>query len=70
MEGAQQIFSDREIHARLATDRGVYLRQKSSRNLDDVDTAHINGGQHAGHVADHAAAKRKDDRTAIGASFY
>ena len=68
MEAADQVLAGAEVDACLAADGGVYLRQQRCRHLDEIDAAHVDGCEKAGHIADDAAAEGNQDRAAIGAS--
>ena len=66
IKGAHQIFSRREIYARLATNRGVHLREKCCGNLHKTDAAHVNTGEKSGNVSHNSAAEGDEYRVAIG----
>ena len=64
---ADQVLAGGMVHAGLAADRGVDLREQRGRQLDEIDTALVTGGGEPGHVADHAPAERGDARIAVEA---
>ena len=68
VEGADQVLAGREVHADLAADGRVHLRQQRGRHLHQADAAQEGRGREARHVADDAAADGHDDRSAIRAS--
>ena len=67
VKGADQVLAGGMVHAGLAADRGVDLREQRGRQLDEIDTALVAGGGEPGHVADHAPAERGDARVAVEA---
>ena len=67
VKGADQVLAGGMVHACLAADRGVDLREQRGRQLDEIDTALVAGGGEPGHVADHAPAERGDARIAVEA---
>ena len=67
VEGADEVLAGREVHADLAADRRVDLRQQRRRHLDERDAAQEGRGREARHVADDAAPDGHDDRPAVGA---
>ncbi len=58
-----------EIHARLAADRGIHLREHGGRNLHQLDAAHVERCEQSADVADHSAAQRDHHRFAVGAQL-
>src|ERR1051325_10466743 len=65
VHGAEEVLARARVHRGLATDRAVYHREQSSRNLDVRDAAVKNGGDKSGEIADHAAAQPDDERLSI-----
>ena len=59
MESADQILTARMIHAGLAADRRIHLRQQGRRNLDEIDAALIARGGKPRDVAHDATAQRQ-----------
>ena len=49
----------------LATHRGIYLGQQGRGHLHEAYAAHVYGCSKTGHITDHAAAQRDDNRAAI-----
>ena len=68
MEAADQVLAADEVHAGLAADRGVHLRQQRGRNLHDRDAAHEDRREESGHVVDDAAAERDHHAGAVAAA--
>ena len=68
MKGADQVLAERQVHADLAADRAVHLREKRRRDLHERDAAQERGGRKARGVADDAAADRDERAAAIGAA--
>ena len=67
MECADEILAERVVHADLAADRAVHLRQQRRRHLHDGDAAEVRGRGKTGDVADHAAADGDDRADAVRA---
>lgn len=61
IERAHQILSRFEIHAYLAADGGINLREQSGRDLDEGNAAEISRGDKTCQIADDAAAERGDE---------
>ncbi len=68
-ESADQVLALLMVDRRLAADRRIDLGQDGCRDLDEVDTAHIDGAGKARQVADDAAAERDDDVLAVEAGL-
>ena len=66
VEGADEVFTSEEVDAGLAADGGVYLREQGGGELDVTDTAHVNGGEEAGDVADDSATEGEEEGVAVG----
>ena len=69
VERADHVLAECMVHAGLAADRGVHLRQQRGRHLDERDTALIGRGGETGYVADHAAAEGDDRGLAVATVF-
>src|SRR5271166_4217823 len=67
MEGPQQVLPCPEVHAGLATNGCIYLGKNRGWNLHQLHTAHVKRGQQPSHIADHATAKRDQNRFAVSA---
>ncbi len=65
MKRPDQVLAARVIHAGLAADGGIDLRQQRRRHLHEIDAALITGRRKSGDVADHAAAECDDAGVAI-----
>ena len=66
IEGADQVLAERVVHADLAADRAVHLREQRRRHVDERDAAQVGRRREAGHVADDAAAEGDERRRAVG----
>ena len=66
MEAADQVFAGREIDTGLSAHRTVHLGEKRCRHLHESDPAHPDRRGEPGNVSDHPAAKRDDERLAVG----
>src|SRR6202044_1105953 len=66
VEAADEIFSGGEVDAGFAADGRVDLREKCGGDLDVADSAHVDGGEEAGDVAEDSAAEGDEERIAIG----
>jgi hypothetical protein len=66
VEGADQVLAERMVHADLAADGAVHLRQQCRRHMDECDAPQIGGCSEAGQIADYAATKRDEGGRAIG----
>ena len=69
VEGTDEVLAARMVHAGLAADRRVDLREQRGRHLHEADAALVAGGGEARHVADHPAAQGDDEivaREAVG----
>ena len=66
IERADQVLAERVIHADLAADGAVHLRQQRRRHVNERDAAQVRRRREAGHVADDAAAEGDQGRRAIG----
>ena len=66
MKRADQILAEGMVHAHLAADGAVDLREQGRRHLDQLDAAQVRRGDEARHVADDAAADGDDAGAAIG----
>ena len=64
---SDQVLALDEIDPRFSADRGVDLREKGCRDLNDVDAAHVARGQETSYVTRDAAAKGDDAGGAVGA---
>jgi hypothetical protein len=67
MKRADQILSDNVVHAGLAADCGVDLRQQRRRHLHVGNTSQIRGGCESGDIADDAATEGDERRGTIRA---
>ena len=65
VEGADQILAERMVHAHLAADRAVHLRQQRRRHVRHADPTQVGGRREPGGVADDAAADRDDAGAAV-----
>ena len=65
VEGTQQVFPLGHIHAGLAADGGIHLRDDRRGNLHEGKSAVKDGGHEAREIAHHAAAERHDHRLAV-----
>ena len=61
MERPDEVLALGEVHARLAPDGGVDLREQRRRHLHDRNASVVHGGRESRHVADDTAAEREDD---------
>ena len=59
------VFAKRVVDRGLSTHRGIYLGQQGCRHLHEAYAAHVYGCGKTGHIANHTAAKRDDDRAPI-----
>ena len=66
MKRPQQILAGLQIHAGLAADGRIDLRQQRGWNLNHRNSAHEDGGQERAHIPHHSAAKRHEHRVPIG----
>src|ERR1700728_1456988 len=66
----KQIFTGPEIHRCLTTDGSIHLRQNRSGNLHQFHTAHVEGCQQSGDVADYSAAECDQNRLAVCAKTH
>ncbi len=62
MERADEVLARRQVHADLAPDRAVHLREQRRRDLDEADAPKVARRRESDDVADDAAADG-DDRT-------
>ena len=62
---ADQVLAQRMVHAHLAADGAVDLRQQGRRDVHDVDPAQIGRGRKAGDIADDAASEADQGRAAV-----
>ena len=69
MEGADHVLAQGMIDAGLAADRGVDLREKRGRHLDERDAPQENRSGESGEIAHHAATQCDDRRLAVAARF-
>jgi hypothetical protein len=69
VKAADEIFSGGKVDAGFAADGGVDLGEEGGRDLDVVDTAHVDGGEEAGEVADDAASEGDEEGGAVGAGL-
>src|SRR5581483_3754723 len=69
VKGPDQVLPGLEIHACLTANRRVHLRQNGCRDLNDVDPAHVDGGEEPGYIADNPTAQSKNQGASIGAEF-
>ena len=69
MKSADEILSRRQIDAGFSADRRVDLREQCGRNLDDGDTAQVNGRGKSSEIADHAATERQHEIVSFEAIF-
>ena len=60
VEAADEVFSGREIDAGLAADGGVDLGEEGAGDLDEGNSAHVDGGEEAGDVADDSATEGEE----------
>ena len=67
MKRADKVLTLGEVDAGLAADRGVHLREQRRGYLDNVDPAHVDGGQETSDVAGDTSAERHDAGCAVGA---
>lgn len=67
VERSDKVLATTEIYAGLAADGGIHLRLHGGGNLDNVHTAHIDGGKKAGNISNHASTEGKYDDFAVGA---
>src|SRR5580692_6164600 len=70
MKSSEKILSRRKVDAGLSADRRIHLRQHGRWHLNDIHTAHVDGSQKPGHIADHAAAERNQGYATICALRY
>ena len=61
VEGADEVLAGLQVHAHLAADGAVHLRQQRRGHLHERDAAQIGSGHEARQVAHHAAAERDDE---------
>ena len=60
MKRTDQILAMARIDPRLTTDRRVDLREKSRRDLDEVEAAPYARRRKAGKIADHTSTERNE----------
>ena len=65
MKSADQVLPLRKIHPGLAADAGINHRKQRGRNLDEIDSAHVNRRGKSGHVAGHSTADGNQQRLAV-----
>ncbi len=65
VEGADEVFSGEEVDAGFAADGGVDLGEEGGGDLDVTDSAHVDGGEEAGDVADDAATEGDEECVAV-----
>ena len=70
MECADKIFAGAKIDASLTADRRIDLRKNRGGNLNEIHTAHVEGREQAGNVADDASTEGQDRGFSIGAKFH
>ena len=68
VERAHEVLAERVVHAHLAADRAVHLREQRRWHVRDRDPAQVGGRREPRGIADHAAADSHDPGAAIGAS--
>ena len=61
VEGADEVFARGKVDAGLATDGGVDLGEEGAGDLDVGDSAHVDGGEEAGDVADDSATEGQEE---------
>ncbi len=66
VEAADEVFAGEEVDAGFASDGGVDLCEQGAGELDVADTAHVDGGEEAGDVADDASTEGKQEGVAVG----
>ena len=65
VEGAGQVLAGLQVHAGLAADAAVHLRQQRGGHLHEGHAAHRDRRGEAGEVAHHAAAERDHRRAPV-----
>ncbi|MPN35254.1 hypothetical protein SDC9_182751 [bioreactor metagenome] len=68
IEGANHVFAQRVIDRRLATHRGVHLRQQRCGNLDERHAALITRCGKPTHIPNHSTTKGDQGRGSLAAS--
>ncbi len=67
MKAADEVLAFGQVHAGLAADGRINLREERRGHLDIGNAAHENRGEKSAHVAHDAAAQRDQQRAAIAA---
>src|SRR5206468_2194013 len=67
MKRSQQVLACAKICAGLATNRRIYLRKQSGRNLKQLDASHVHRREESGEVADYSAPESDHGSIAIRA---
>ena len=67
VERAHQVLAAFQVHAGLAADGRVHLRQQSGGDLQHRNAAHEDGRQESRHVVHHAAAEGDDQARPVAA---
>ena len=67
MEGADQVFTEKTVHACLSPDGAVNLGDNRRWELDHGDAPLVDGGYKSGQIPYDAPAERKDGTLSIQA---
>ena len=66
IEGADEVLAHAMVHADLAADGAVDLRQQRRRHVHEGDASEIRCGREPRQIADHAPPERHDAGVAVG----
>src|SRR5689334_23865257 len=69
MKGADQVFSYRRVDSGLSSNRGIQHGQQRGRNLEMRNAPHVGGGDEAGKITGHSAAKADDSGVPAVSTF-
>ena len=69
MKSADEILAGREVHAGLAANRSVDLREQGCRHLHESNAAQISRGGKTRQVANHSAAQRDHHVASLDPGF-
>jgi hypothetical protein len=61
IKGADQIFSGRQIDPNLASHGTIHLCEQGGRNLDEVETAQVRGGDKPSEISNHTPTQGHDE---------
>ena len=67
VEAADEVLAGAEVDAGFAADRRVDLGREGGRDLDIGDSAHVDGGEEAGNIADNSATEGDEECVAVSA---